>query len=57
MTKREIAFNFFIDNMLRELDEILKDLNNENDTNSNTTPSFFDDVRANVYRGFNNSNI
>ena len=29
MTNREIAFNFFIDNMLRELDEIIKQLNEQ----------------------------
>ena len=29
MTKRQIAFNFFIDNMLRELDEIIKQLNEQ----------------------------
>ena len=29
MNNREIAFNFFIDNMLRELDEIIKQLNEQ----------------------------
>lgn len=57
MSKRQIAFNFFIENMIRELDEILKDLNYENNINNNTNASFFDDVRANVFRGFNNSNV